>query len=37
MKRETKTVPSCYRLGLHSRDDYSKRWWALTPPFHLFH
>ncbi len=41
LKRRAKVVkllpyPSCCGLGLHSRQDCSRRWWALTPPFHPY-
>ena len=31
-----KTIPSCCELGLYSRRACTPRWWALTPPFHLY-
>jgi len=31
------TISSCCRLGLHSCEDYSKHWGALTSPFHSYH
>ncbi|EDK22009.1 hypothetical protein Cj8486_0549 [Campylobacter jejuni subsp. jejuni CG8486] len=37
VKTKTLTIPSCCTLGLHSRNCYQNRWWAFTPPFHLFH
>ena len=36
VKTKTLTTPSCCGLGLQSRICCQNRWWALTPPFHLF-